>query len=205
MCNTEDSILKLGDICEIGSGHTSRGRLEVSPEGGRLAVQLRDVQPDDDLAARPLQRYLLDDLPERHVVRGGEVIFKSRGEPNVAAPVTTKLEEPIAVILPLVILRPRAGLTLPDYLAWAINQPRSQRYFDTEAQGTSMRMISKAVLEKLDLPLPDLETQARIVAIHKLAKREGALLRDLADRREQLSSIILAERARAGRQKELVQ
>lgn len=62
--------MKLGDICEIGSGHTSRGRLEVSPEGGRLAVQLRDIQPDDDLAVRPLQRYLLDDLPERHVVRG---------------------------------------------------------------------------------------------------------------------------------------
>lgn len=138
-------------------------------------------------------------------MRGGEVIFKSRGEPNVAAPVNTKLEEPIVVILPLVILRPKAGLTLPDYLAWAINQPRSQRYFDTEAQGTSMRMISKAVLEELDVPLPDIETQARIVAIHKLAKREGALLRDLADRREQLSSIILAERARAGRKKELFQ
>ncbi len=68
-----------------------------------------------------------------------------------------------------------------------------------------MRMIPKTVLERLEVPLPDLETQTRIVAIHKLAKREGTLLRNLADRREQLSSIILAERTRAVRKKEVVQ
>jgi hypothetical protein len=179
--------------------------MDVAEAGGTLAIQMRDVHADVDLTADKLLRYVLDDLPERYMVRGGEVIFRSRGAPNTAAVVSHKITEPVAITLPLVILRPKVEIVLPDYLAWVINQPQAQRYFDSEAQGTNMRMIPKAVLEQLEVPLPDLETQSLIVSVHKLAKREGSLLRDLADRREQLSSIILAERARDARQKELVQ
>ncbi|MBB4020216.1 MULTISPECIES: restriction endonuclease subunit S domain-containing protein [Actibacterium] len=179
--------------------------MDVAEAGGTLAIQMRDVHADVDLTADKLLRYVLDDLPERYMVRGGEVIFRSRGAPNAAAVVSHKLTEPVAITLPLVILRPKVEFVLPDYLAWVINQPQAQRYFDSEAQGTNMRMIPKAVLEQLEVPLPDLQTQSLIVSVHKLAKREGSLLRDLADRREQLSSIILAERARDARQKELVQ
>ncbi|MDW3224186.1 MAG: restriction endonuclease subunit S [Paracoccaceae bacterium] len=197
--------MKLGKVCNLSTGYTARGRLELAEQGGQPAVQLRDVQADADLEAGHLQRYEFDDLPERYMVRGGEVIFRSRGAPNTAAVVSSQLTEPVAIILPLVILRSKKELVLPDYLAWVINQPQAQRYFDSEAQGTSMRMIPKTVLEQLEVPLPDLETQARIVSIHKLARIEGSLLRNLADRREQLSSIILAERARAAHQQELHQ
>ncbi|MCC1493531.1 restriction endonuclease subunit S [Cognatishimia sp. F0-27] len=196
---------RLGRLCDLSTGYTARGRMEIAKTGGSLAIQMRDVQADIDLGVDQLDRFALDDLPERYMVRGGEVIFRSRGAPNTAAVVSRGLPEPVAIILPLVILRPNVEMVLPDYLAWVINQPQAQRYFDSEAQGTNMRMIPKAVLERLEVPLPDLETQSLIVSVHKLAKREGALLRDLAERREQLSSIILAERARAGRKKELVQ
>ena len=179
--------------------------MEVAEHGGHPAIQIRDVQADVDLKASHLQRFKFDDFPDRHMVRGGEVVFRSRGAPNAAAVVSSQLTESVAIILPLVILRPKRELVLPDYLAWVINQPKAQRYFDSAAQGTSTRMIPKTALEQLEVPLPDLETQARIISIHKLVKREGSLLRDLAERREQLSSIILTECAHAADQKELVQ
>jgi hypothetical protein len=114
--------------------------------------------------------------------------------------VGAELSEPAAVIVPLIIMRPDQERVLPAYLAWAINQPDAQRKLGSEAQGTSLRMIPKGVLERLDIPLPDLETQHRIATMDALARREGGLLRELADRREQFNSLILSERARLAQQ-----
>ena len=62
-------------------------------------------------------------------------------------------------------------------------------------------MIPKAVLEQLDIPLPDLATQSRIMAIHALAMHESALLRKLAERRERLTSLSTDGASQASRTK----
>lgn len=186
----------LRDLCHIHSGYTARGRLTPMPEGGTPAIQLRDVNSDGEGFSQALQKYDLGDLSDRYFVRGGEVVFRSRGEPNTATVVADDLVEPAAVIVPLMIMRPNKEQILPEYLAWAINHPDAQRRLSAEAQGTSLRMISMAVLGHLDIAVPDLQTQRRIVNLDALAKREGRLLRVLATRREQLTNLILGEAAK---------
>lgn len=192
----------LSELCHIHSGHTARGRLTPMPEGGTPAIQLRDMSGDGEAVGQTFQRYDLGDLSDRYFVHGGEVIFRSRGEPNTATVVGNNLLEPAAVIVPLMIMRPNKERILPEYLAWAINQPEAQRRLDVEAQGTNLRMISMAALERLDIPVPDIQTQRRIVNLDALAKQEGRLLRDLATRREQLTSFILGEAAKLATRKE---
>ena len=188
--------MRLGEFCHLSSGFTARGRLVPALSGGLLAIQLRDVQGDGEVGSGNLHRYEIGDLPDRYLVQGGEVIFKSRGKLNTATVVSASLGELAVVILPLIIIRPDRDVVLPEYLAWAINQPAAQRRLDAKAQGTSLRMIPKAVLERIDIPLPDLATQNRIVAIHALVKHESSLLRELAERRERLTGLILTEQAR---------
>lgn len=195
--------MRLAELCDIHSGFTARGKLEPLPEGGVPALQLRDVGTDGEAPGPRFQRYDLGKLSDRYFVRGGEVVFRSRGEPNTAAAVGDALSEPAAVIVPLVIVRPDTERVLPEYLAWAINQPAAQRRLGAEAQGTSLRMIPMAVLENLDIDVPDLPTQKRIVELYALAKYEGRLLRELAARREQLVSTILGEAAKVADQKEI--
>jgi restriction endonuclease S subunit len=144
----------------------------------------------------------LGGLADRYFVKGGEVIFRSRGEPNTAVAIGKSLQEPAAVILPLAIIRPDPVRVLPEYLAWAINQPDAQRRLGAEAQGTSLRMIPMAVLENLDIAVPELPMQKRIVELDALARQEGQLLRQLAGRREDLVSVILGNTAKASDQKE---
>ncbi len=187
--------MRLGELCKIQSGYTARGRLEEMPDDGVLAIQLRDVGLGEALNGGTLERYDLPNLADRYLVHGGEVVFKSRGEPNTAVVIGDNLEEEIAVMLPLLILRPDTARLFSGYLAWAINQKDAQRKLGAEAQGTSLRMISKATLESLDIPVPNLETQHRIATLDALSKKEGRLLRDLANSREQLHSKILSERA----------
>jgi restriction endonuclease S subunit len=65
-------------------------------------------------------------------------------------------------------------------------------------------MIPMAVLENLEIAVPDLPMQKRIVELNALARQEGKLLRQLAARREELVSAILGEAATAADQKEIV-
>lgn len=188
--------MHLRELCQIHSGYTARGKLEPVTTGGLPAIQLRDLGKEGGTLEDPLPRYELGDLTARYLVSGGEVIFRSRGEPNTAAVVSEALAEPAAVIVPLIIMRPDRARVLPEYLAWAINQPDAQRRLGAKAQGTSLRMVPMAALERLDIPLPDLTTQRRIVDLHILAARETSLLHDLATRRERLHTHILGEAAR---------
>ena len=195
--------MRLSELSDIHSGYTARGRLEPRPDGGVPALQLRDVSAHGEIPGADVQRYDLGDLPDRYFVRGGEVVFRSRGEPNTAVAIPDDLPEPIAVIVPLVIIRPDRARILPDYLAWAINQPTAQSALGAGAQGTSLRMIPMATLERLDIPVPDFQAQRQIVALNALATREMQLLQDLAARRTQYMSAILEQAARATEHKDI--
>ena len=194
--------MRLAALSDIHSGYTARGRLDPLPEGGVPALQLRDVGTGGQAPGPNFQRYDLGKLSDRYFVRGGEVVFRSRGEPNAAAAIRDPLPEPVVVIVPLVIVRPDRDRVLPEYLAWAINQPDAQRRLGAEAQGTSLRMIPMAVLENLEIAVPDLPTQRCIVELDALARQEARLLRQLAARRETLVSAILGDAAKAADQKE---
>lgn len=187
--------MRLSCLADSFMGYTARGRLTLAATGPS-AIQTGDIDDDGTIRKGSLSRYELPEPTERHLLQSGDLVFRSRGSPNVAA-IVGPLSEPTIAILPLIVLRPDRERILPDYLAWAINHPRAQRQFNAQAQGTGTRMISKSALDAVEIPLPDLDTQARIVAVDRLAKIESRLLHDLADRRRQVTDHILAARAQA--------
>ena len=64
-------------------------------------------------------------------------------------------------------------------------------------------MIPKAVLGSLDISVPSLQTQTRIVELNALARHEGRLLQQLAARRETLINAVLGDAAKAAHQKRI--
>ena len=183
--------MRIGDACTILTGYTSRGRLLPAEQEGWLALQLGDVSPDGHVDPDRLTRVAFDDLPERYLVGRGDVIFRSRGEPNIAVALGDRFVERAVAVLPLFVLRPKPEIILPEYLAWAINQPASQRHFDRVARGTTMRMVPRAGLEILEISVPPIDTQRRIVAIDALAEREWSLAILAADKRRALNRLLL--------------
>lgn len=185
--------MRLSEICTIQTGHTVRSRLDPAGQGGVLAIQLRDISPAGGIAPESLTRVALADVPSRFFVSAGDVIFRSRGERNTATALDSRFREPAAAILPLIVLRPKKDIALPEYVAWALNQPKAQRHFDAAARGTSIRMVPKSSLDELELDIPDLEIQRLIVQVDSLAAREQALTLLLAEKRRTLVNRLLAE------------
>lgn len=161
----------LPSACALQLGYTARARFEPAADG-MLVIQLRDVT-DDGVEPGHLMRTQLHERVDRYLVREGDVLFRSRGERNIAIALGRPFSEPAIAVSPLMVLRPKKEVINPAFLAWSINQPDAQRHFDTIARGTSIRMIPKASLEDLAIDVPDLETQRRIVAIADLDTAQG--------------------------------
>ncbi|WP_245435133.1 restriction endonuclease subunit S [Methylocystis rosea] len=192
------STAPLAECCEIQTGYTARARLEPAPEGVRV-VQLRDIGAEGEIDIEKLERVTISDPADRYLVAAGDVVFRSRGDRNIAIALETGFAEPAIAISPLFVLRPNPGVITADYLAWSLNQPEAQRQIDAIACGTGIRMVPKAGLDALHIAVPDLETQRRMMAIDRLAARERRLLLALAEKRRALTNLVLSACAhRAG-------
>jgi hypothetical protein len=158
-------------------------------------IQLGDISAEGEVDFHKLTRIHQEDILERHLVRAGDVVFRSRGDRNTAVALGESFAEPALAVLPLMILRPNPAVVLPQYLAWAINQPLAQKHFDFTSYGTKMRMVPRAALEALEIDVPDLATQHQILAIDALAEHERSLAIRVAEKRRRLTTVILGNLA----------
>jgi hypothetical protein len=191
-----EKLKALSSLCDIQTGYTARTRLEPTKTGGVPAIQLRDLRGEDEFDPAGLPLYELAPSIDRYWARPGDVLFRSRGERNTAVLISEKAKAAAVAVLPLIVLRPRRDYVDPGYVAWFINQPDTQRYFDKCALGTNMRMIPKDCLHALEVAVPDLATQRRIVEIDSLARRERALTHELAEKKFELARAALLAQAR---------
>ncbi len=177
-------LVKLGNIATVQVGYSFRSRLEASERGGISVIQMKDLLADNTVDCSSPVSIDLEDVKEHHLVRKGDLVFRSRGLVSTSA---ILLEDPgIAVVAaPLLRIRVAApGRILPEYLNWYISQRDAQNYLASRAMGSAQKMISKQAVEELEVALPGLEKQKGIVELASLMTREKNLLHALADKRE---------------------
>ncbi|WP_077796598.1 restriction endonuclease subunit S [Streptomyces sp. JHA26] len=183
--------MRLADVCTISTGYTPRTRFQSVEVGGVPIVQLGDLSPDGHIDVAGLIKVPHNPGLDRYMVRPGDVLFRSRGARNTAYALSEEFKDPVVAVSPLYILRPNRSLILPNYLAWIINQGPAQRYFDSTARGTNMRMVPKTSLDLLEIRLPAIKSQESIVALDALAERELRLSNLATQKRRQLVSHLL--------------
>ena len=68
-------------------------------------------------------------------------------------------------------------------MAWYINQSEAQRQIESMASGTSVRMISKADIEDLEVSIPPLDVQKKIIELSELWQRERILMQTITEKK----------------------
>lgn len=184
---------KLGQVASIRMGYPFRSRLEHDAMGALAVVQMKDIDDASLLHVEDAVRVDLADVKEHHLIRPGDLVFRSRGRTNSAALVSTDVG-PAILAAPMLLIRP--GEVLPAYLRWYINLPATQAALSAQAEGTSVRMISKAALEELEVPVPSRRRQQLIVEVSELAAAEQELLEQIALERKRLADGVLLRYAR---------
>lgn len=188
---------KLREIADIRMGYPFRSRLRHEPAGSVAVVQMKDIDEENLLHIEDAVRVELPDLKERHLLRGGDLVFRSRGQTYSAVLVPLSVG-PAIVAAPMFLIRPVR--VLPAYLLWYINLPTTQTTLASMAKGTSVQMISKAALDELEIPLPSRQQQSRVVEFAALASAEQRLLEQVTKERKRLADGVLMWYARNTRQ-----
>ncbi|MCY4603335.1 MAG: restriction endonuclease subunit S [Gemmatimonadetes bacterium] len=175
----------LKDIARVQMGLAFRSRIEPETDGTIAVIQMRDLTEDNKLSHRNLITIKMDKLSDRHLVKRKDLIFRSRGQTTTAAIIDMEIG-PAIVAAPLLRIRVASKHVLPEYLCWFVNQASAQAFLHSRATGTAMTVIGRSALDDLQVPLPDLETQERIVALADLSNKEQKLMRELAKKKEKL-------------------
>ena len=184
--------MKLHDVADVQMGYPFRSRLEHDPQGDVAVIQMKDIDDANLLHAEGAVRVTLPKGKTHHLLRPGDLLFRSRGRSNGAARVRSGIGTAV-LSAPMLLIRPNR--VLPDYLCWFINTPAVQAQLAAHAEGTSVRMISAEALKALDVPLPTRSMQERIVQAAALAEQEQALMARIAIQRERLITHILMQHA----------
>jgi len=188
--------MRLAEIADVRMGYPFRSRLEHDAEGDVVVVQMKDIDDANLLHAEDAMKVSLPEGKGHHLIREGDLVFRSRGRSNSVALVAADIGEAV-LAAPMLLIRPRN--VLPAYLHWFINLPATQASLAALAEGTSVRMISKDALQDLDVPLPSMARQRRIVDVAVLALREQMLIAEIAARRKRLTEGVLMRYAKNSR------
>jgi hypothetical protein len=188
------TVTPLGSLAEVRMGYSFRSRLEPDAAGEVVVIQMKDIDDSNLVHAERLVRVQMPDLKSHHLIKPGDLLFRSRGIKNSAALVGADLGQAV-LAAPMLLIRPTTDALDPAYLQWFINHPATQADLASQAAGTAVKMIGANALVGLLVTLPPLVTQRHIVDAARLASRESALLARLKERRKALIDSQLLRRA----------
>lgn len=180
-CHFFKMIQSLQNMATIRSGYLFREKIEPHPSGQYRVIQIGDISANAIITSDSLTRFNLPDIKPPHIITQGDVLFISRGLRKKAVVVTEDLGR-VVTTSQIFVIRPR-DFVLPEYLAWYINQRPAQRYIEEHSTGTNISLINMESMGNLPIDRPSLESQSRIVRIHRLILREAELIKLIQQRR----------------------
>ena len=191
---------KLKELAEISLGISFRSGLLSDDAGDSFLLQMKDLGVDTalDLSDKldslfKIQRPLIkaaDALVE------GDILFRSRGANFTAVIIEKTIKaksqlQNVFPVSPLYLIRLRSEKLLPAYLLWFINNTDTQKQLQQMSEGTQIKMLSKKNLDNLEIIIPSLEKQKKIVALNALFKKEKLLLENLIEKKKDYLDAVL--------------
>jgi len=111
---------------------------------------------------------------EKFLLQDGDILFAAKGAKNFAVVYQYKFGPAVASQTFLVarLNRDFRSVILPEYLAWFINNPQSLNKLKAAATGTSIQLISSSVFKDMEVDVPSIEKQRKILKIYELRAKE---------------------------------
>ncbi len=180
--NTKKKV-RLHNIAEVLSGVY----IKNSPAGDMFCLQVKDLlMPSPETTATRIEYTPKLDY---YMLKKGDLLFASKGTTYLCK--VFDLDIPAVPSTTLFSIRLHTSSVSPEYLCWYLNHPSIVATIKTAQAGSGTPLIHKSTLEKLEVIIPDIETQRKIVNLSSLQKREKEILEAIAEKRMQVTNQIL--------------
>lgn len=192
---TKDAnILDLINISTISAGYSFRGKIPELKNSGVYCVQMKDINETYNVNWSTVIETRLPSRQSTISLQFGDILFAARGQRNYAALIDAELKERLAIAAPqFFVIRLNVPDVLPEYMAWFLNQSIAQRYFLSNAEGSTTPSIRRQVLEATPIILPTLKQQKTIIELAKIIRKEKQLAHKMIANGELLMQTLLNE------------
>jgi type I restriction enzyme S subunit len=174
---TLEEISGVGGLVSDGDWIESK---DQDPDGSVRLIQLMDV--GDGHFTNRSNRFLNEEAAERlrcTKLRKGDVLIARMPDPLGRACVFPGVGQEAVTAVDVLIWRAGKSAAVPEWLKYAINSPDVREDLALKAGGTTRQRVAGGVLKKLELPVPPLAEQRRIV--EKLDALTARMARARAD------------------------
>lgn len=188
------SILDLINISTISAGYSFRGKIPELKNSGVYCVQMKDINETYNVNWSTVIETIVPSRQYQVSLQSGDILFAARGQRNYAALIDAELKERLAIAAPqFFVIRLNVPDVLPEYIAWFLNQTIAQRYFLSNAEGSTTPSIRRQVLEATPIILPTLKQQKTIIELAKIIRKEKQLAHKIIANGELLMQTLLNE------------
>lgn len=183
--------VKLEDIAILRSGYPFRKAVEEQENGAVSVIQIKDVSKDGVDWASVSRTELPGSLPT-YWLENGDMLFMSRGKNNFAVPLKNVIEGETICTSHMFYIKLKSSHVIPEYLSIQLNTKQLQEYFTQHAKGAGKKHISKDVLKNVEIVVPPIQEQMRVVALEELFQQEKALIQDLVENNASITQSFIA-------------
>jgi hypothetical protein len=187
--------IRLNQITHLRTGAPFRERIVHNPLANYLVVQAKDIGTDGAINLHGMIRTEPPNKKAPDTLRPGEVVLQTRGMSYRAA-VISEAPAPMIAAGSLFILTADTSRISPDYLVLFLNLPATQTELRQKATGSTIPNLRRAAIEQLEVPLPSLEDQARIVELASLVHKQSEITERINQLRLQELHALMIERAK---------
>ncbi|MCK9424306.1 MAG: restriction endonuclease subunit S [Bacteroidales bacterium] len=161
-------------ICDIASIQTGI-YAKPDPVGEVLYIMGRHFNSDKKIDPAIQPELQLNDKTKKHLLRTGDILVASKGY-NLFSIVFHPLKYPAVASSMFIILKLHdPQIILPEYLAWHLNHPKTQKILSGSSKGTALRSITKDIIGNLEIPIPPVQKQRALLNAMSLLAREAQL------------------------------
>ena len=191
----KSKVLKLQEILSdsIQTGFQARGGAEISSshkgKGYYSLIQVKDADKlNYSINTQSLSCVFHQKEPfmRKYILQKQDVLYLSKLD-FCAFRLPASLPENTVPTAHFYILRPQIKYIDPDYLCWALNQDfLVKSYIQKHLSGSVLPFVTKTALSNLNIPLPIVSVQKKIVTLLKLRAKEQSLQNALNKKQQML-------------------
>ncbi len=183
----------LTEIAEISLGFTLRNGVKLLDKGRVAFLHQKDIQ-DDTLVFNQYVNLEQSSL-EKHLLKKDDLLLTNKGTKFATYIFTAEDEKSSCCIASssFFVIKTNITTCLPEYLQWYLQQPDAKEYLLSRSITTTIPSLSKAVLTKLQVLLPPLTLQEKIIDIVTGIRNEEILLKRLINKRQEQKEAYIRE------------
>ncbi|QUH18957.1 restriction endonuclease subunit S [Alkaliphilus sp. B6464] len=197
MKNTE--TLKLGDIATISTGVVvSRKKADFSPVKTYKMLTLKSFEENGWVNKKELDKFdSLEVLSEQYLTQNGDVVIRL-SSPNTTIYIEEK-ESGLVITSLFAVIRAKNNKIIPDFLAIYLNSQKTKKRLSQASIGSAISIVKTSTLKELEIQVPSIQHQQKVVKLHSLIQRERKLYMQLLEDKEKMYHAIIDQVIEGGR------